>query len=81
MNELCFRAPVERRVSDDVCDCGCEKEHVTCWNCGGEGGFHDCFDDTCCCLDKDSITDDCDICEGNGGYLVCPSCYPDSFDY
>lgn len=21
----------------------------TCQHCGGEGGFHDCGEDTCCC--------------------------------
>jgi hypothetical protein len=42
----------------------------TCWQCGGEGvGEHDCFDDTCCCLNPIPNTT-CDICRGAGGWKV-----------
>lgn len=58
--------------------CGEEKEPVACWSCGGEGGYHDCFEDTCCCLDKESITHNCDICKGKGCNLVCPACHPEA---
>lgn len=37
-----------------------------CWHCLGEGGFHDCGEDTCCCLDKDEITEICPECRGRG---------------
>ena len=37
-----------------------------CWYCHGDGGFHDCGEDTCCCLDKDEITEVCPECGGRG---------------
>ena len=49
----------------------------TCWSCGGEGGYHDCGEDTCCCLDPDEITNACSECRGNGGWNVCPVCVGD----
>lgn len=37
----------------------------TCWNCAGEGGFHECFDDSCECEDpQDSMV--CAVCNGEG---------------
>lgn len=52
--------------------CGeCEGTWQDCWQCGGEGGFHDCGEDCCPCLDKEEPTRDCDICRGEGGYLIC----------
>jgi hypothetical protein len=44
---------------------------VTCWQCGGLGvidGDCTCFDDTCCCLYPTAPR--CDICEGEGSYIV-----------
>lgn len=38
----------------------------TCFACGGEGGFHDCGEDACCCLDKDEISIKCEECQGSG---------------
>lgn len=42
----------------------------TCQTCGGEGGFHDCGDDTCCCADPGGPSDgdwwDCPDCGGVG---------------
>jgi hypothetical protein len=38
---------------------------VTCWECRGEGGFHDCGEDTCCCLEPD-LNEDCPTCKGEG---------------
>ena len=54
--------------------------HVECWNCGGEGfSHHDCGEDCCFCLQpEDNVV--CDICEGEGGYLVCLTCHPDAAD-
>jgi hypothetical protein len=41
-----------------------------CWKCHGVGGFHDCGEATCCCLDPaDESSDDwivCDECDGWG---------------
>jgi hypothetical protein len=51
--------------------CGADMEWETCWQCYGEGGFHDCGEDTCCCLDKEEITEDCEECDGDGGWLAC----------
>lgn len=53
--------------------CGSETHWEDCWHCGGEGGFHDCGEDCCCCLDKEEITHDCQECHGDGGYLQCVS--------
>lgn len=71
----------DRVVNKHFCaECGAEKEYVDCWNCGGEGlTDHDCGEDTCCCLHpRDNVS--CDICDGEGIYLVCPICHPGAFD-
>ena len=39
---------------------------VQCWYCHGEGGFHDCGEDCCCCADPEEITDVCPECDGEG---------------
>lgn len=46
-------------------------EWYSCWQCLGAGGFHDCGEDCCPCLDKEEITEDCDECNGKGRYLQC----------
>jgi hypothetical protein len=46
--------------------------YEACWRCHGWGGWHDCGDDCCPCLDKDEITDECDECDGTG-YLPLPA--------
>lgn len=42
----------------------------TCWQCGGEGGYHDCGEDCCSCLHPDEQGGEfwrvCDVCEGEG---------------
>lgn len=47
-----------------------DDEDDDCWRCHGEGGWHDCGDDTCCCLDpEDPDSDDwgaCPECDGTG---------------
>jgi hypothetical protein len=48
-------------------------EWLDCWQCHGEGGWHDCGEDCCPCLDNEEITIWCDECDGNGGYLECPA--------
>lgn len=61
-------------------NCGDQKQWIDCYNCGGEGySHHDCGEDCCCCLEpEDNVV--CDICRGEGGYRLCPSCHPASFD-
>ena len=39
---------------------------MTCWQCFGSAGWHDCGEDTCSCLDPEEILVDCDICGGSG---------------
>ena len=51
--------------------CGSYMERVDCWQCQGEGGYHDCGEDTCCCLDKEEVTVDCPECGGEGDYWEC----------
>lgn len=69
----------------EICDKhGREKEWADCWNCdtdAGTYGFssHDCGDDTCCCLFPEPNVR-CDICNGEGGYLLCSICAPGSFE-
>ncbi len=46
---------------------------VVCWQCFGAGGFHECGEDCCCCLDKDDLNEECDECGGRGGF-PCPAC-------
>jgi hypothetical protein len=40
-------------------------EPECCWACHGEGFFHDCGEDTCCCLRPER--DYCYPCEECGG--------------
>lgn len=46
-------------------------EWENCWDCGGDGHFHDCGDDTCCCLhpEIDELVT-CSTCEGSGGWVL-----------
>ncbi len=42
-----------------------------CWYCYGEGGWHDCGEDTCPCLYRDGEPEDhdwydCPECNGSG---------------
>lgn len=43
------------------------EDREECWACNGEGYYHDCGEDTCCCADPES--DDlvrCAECGGRG---------------
>lgn len=40
-------------------------EPECCWACHGEGFYHDCGDDTCCCANPEE--DDIFPCEECGG--------------
>ena len=51
--------------------CGAYEEWVECWQCHGQGGWHECGEDCCPCLDKEEVTRDCDECFGQGGWLEC----------
>lgn len=53
--------------------CGCEMDWQQCWQCHGEGGFHDCGEDCCACIDPDDLNESCDVCDGEGGCLCCPN--------
>lgn len=57
-------------MTEAVCCCD-GNGWVPCWQCHGEGGFHDCGEDCCPCLDKEELTELCDECEGLGGFR-CP---------
>ena len=47
-----------------------DSDDDACWQCGGEGGYHDCGEDCCCCA-KPKIDVICQECHGDGGYLIC----------
>ena len=47
--------------TDDDWDDGAE----VCDDCSGYGYYHDCGEDTCCCLDPDE--DDLFVCDSCGG--------------
>ena len=54
--------------------CGSDMTWESCWQCGGEGGFHDCGEDCCCCEDPENdLNEPCEECKGQGGYLQCAS--------
>lgn len=71
---------IDERESDDCscAKCGGTKLPVTCWSCGGEG-YHELYEEDPLWYDEDDI-ESCDICDGEGGYSVCPTCYPESFN-
>jgi hypothetical protein len=53
--------------------CGAEMDWQQCWQCQGEGGFHDCGEDCCPCLYPElDLNETCGECQGKGGYWVCP---------
>jgi hypothetical protein len=59
-------------MSETVCRlCGASMDLELCYLCLGVGGWHDCGEDTCCCLDGEAITDVCEVCGGEGTYPVC----------
>lgn len=52
--------------------CGEEMESEMCGSCGGEGyadEFHDCGEDSCCCLDPEPGM--CEDCDGTGVLSFC----------
>lgn len=60
------------RVEYQCGRCGSSILFETCTNCAGDGYFeHDCFDDSCCCLDPED--DACTVCGGEGSIPICLS--------
>jgi hypothetical protein len=56
--------------------CDCEDGWITCWSCGGEGDYHDCGEDCCCCAEPEfDERVDCQECHGRGGWR-CGVCDP-----
>ena len=54
-------------VYDDIPDGVWEQ----CWQCHGEGGFHNCGEDCCVCLHPEAdLNETCEECGGKGGYYV-----------
>jgi hypothetical protein len=51
--------------SSEDCYDAYESDPECCWSCHGEGYYHDCGEDTCCCLNPEE--DDCFPCEECGG--------------
>lgn len=46
-----------------------DNDEGDCPDCFGEGGHHECGEDTCCCRDTGPDDDDwevCDSCDGSG---------------
>jgi hypothetical protein len=37
----------------------------SCWKCMGDGGWHDCGEGCCCCLEPE-LNVMCDECQGSG---------------
>lgn len=58
------------------------EEDTDCWQCGGEGGWNSCMEDTCCAIGGEEGCDDplcwrrCDIC-GGVGFIKPPTAVDD----
>lgn len=50
--------------------CGAPMEWQDCWN-GCDDGYFDLYDEDPLWYDEDDVQA-CDICDGKGGYWVCP---------
>lgn len=48
-----------------------------CGNCEEGCTGHDCGEDCCACLYPENNVP-CDICEGEGGFFLCPICSPNA---
>jgi len=53
--------------------CGCDVMWIDCWNCEDGFSYHDCGEDSCCCIDPEPNVE-CDICDGKGGWYECLGC-------
>lgn len=74
----------EQRISDlrlgeiGCAKCGSSMMWIECWSCGGDGE-HELYDEDPLWYDEDD-TEECDICDGAGGWKACMSCQPGAFD-
>lgn len=60
-------------ILDDTCDVhGCNLHDRECDDCSGEGGYHDCGEDCCCCINPEETTHRCRNCKGTGFIRWCP---------
>lgn len=59
--------------TDECNECGTLMEWKECWNCEDGYAYHDCGEDTCCCLDPEPNVV-CDVCNGEDGWMMCPNC-------
>ena len=66
----------EEEYVEKLCAKGHQMEWIECEQCGGEGlsEEHDCGEDTCACLEPEPNVD-CDVCDGDGGWWHCETCY------
>lgn len=56
--------------SMEICEeCESEMTWEDCWQCGGEG-FRELYEEDPLWYEPND-TEQCDICEGKGGYYVC----------
>jgi hypothetical protein len=46
---------------------------VECEQCEDGYSYHDCGEDTCCCLNPENNVV-CDTCDGEGGWYICEGC-------
>ena len=54
-------------------ECGGPMVLVVCRVCDGDCVIeHDCGEDSCCCVDAED--DECEECQGEGGYWTCKKC-------
>lgn len=60
--------------TEPICKkCGNSVDFEQCQNCDEGMSYHDCGEDTCCCLDPEpNVT--CDYCDGAGWWAVCYTC-------
>ena len=49
--------------------CGGSMFWEDCWQCGGQG-YRELYDEDPLWYDEDD-TEECDICDGKGGYYIC----------
>lgn len=58
----------DAETKPDQCECD-GSGWVDCWACWGEGDYHDCGEDSCCCAEPE--IDEmwpCEECQGEGGW-------------
>jgi hypothetical protein len=53
---------------ETIYDDGDPDDDECCAECDGEGGYHECGEDSCCCLYHDGEDED-------DYWITCPSCH------